>query len=147
MIKKIVILLVIVLGIDASVNKMTGQVKREHAVGNVTTNSGLEYSVNLIYDGEGVAVGGSKDNNNYPTSIVGLGWHLSTPSIFVDNRNTADINDDQWFFEDDAGNVNEIIRTCEVSDNGVLISEKFHLVQNPYLKIRVIDNDPGDNEI
>jgi hypothetical protein len=63
--------------------------------------------VSLAYQG---AI--SRDINNRNDVIssfrVSLGWRLGFPSIFVAHNNTADINDDRWFYEDGNGGGSEI---------------------------------------
>lgn len=134
-------------GAIAQVNLLTGLPEKEIELISLRAKSGLNTTVNLIYKGSGAAVASQTRNDVEPVSWAGFSWVLTFPSIFVDHRGTTDLNDDHWFYKDNAGNVTEILRVPEADASGNLISEAFYLKNNPYWKITAIDNSPGTTKI
>jgi hypothetical protein len=113
---------------QANINKLTGQPQFSINLGSYAT---------LLYKG-GVAGDISRPNEQSPAGIVGLGWKFGTPYITVDHKNTVDISDDNWYWNDGYGSSDEIIRVVDEMDD-----EKFYFQNSPERTIRVLYNASG----
>jgi len=77
----------------------------------VNTNEALPYSVVLNYSSQDVYEAVRANNISRPTSLVGLGWTLNIPNIYVVHNGTVDTLDDKWYYKDENGGVHAIEET------------------------------------
>jgi hypothetical protein len=131
--KKITFLIIIVyifLGtVKAQVKLITGQPKAEIPLFSIKNKCGNSYGVMLVYDGEGVKFSGENSNSVARMSWCGLGWNYRIPYIKVDHNSTVSIEDDRWYYYNEDGSIDEIIR---ISESGL---DKFYLKHDPYAKV------------
>jgi hypothetical protein len=113
----------------AQVKLLTGQPEVAIPIADIATKTGTTYPIALRYKGDGVYFSTNKGNDIKPVSWCGLGWDLVIPSVKVIHKNTVAVDDDRWFYNDENGATDEIIR---VFDNNV---ENFYLKHKPYVKI------------
>ncbi|MBN1187491.1 MAG: RICIN domain-containing protein [Bacteroidales bacterium] len=113
----------------AQVKLITGQPTAEIPLFSIKNKCGNSYGVMFVYDGEGVIFSGESNNSVARMSWCGLGWNYRIPYIKVDHNSTVSIEDDRWYYYNEAGSIDEVIR---ITESGV---DKFYLKHDPYAKI------------
>jgi hypothetical protein len=83
-------------GQSANVNQSTGKVNESYSVTDISCRA-VSYNVAFNYDGANVFKQAQFQNRYFNTGILGVGWNMGTPKIYVDTKETAARDDDDFF--------------------------------------------------
>jgi hypothetical protein len=83
--------------LENSINAFTGQVQFSIPIMSIGSQGSLSYPVSASYSSAGMENMVSTWNRESPTSVLGLGWSMSTPRIIADHKGTGTRKDDEFF--------------------------------------------------
>jgi len=125
---------------EGDINYSTGTVSFPSNLYTMPGRNGLDYKLRLVYSSN-VFTRVKARNDISPTSWVGLGWSLTVGSITCDHKNTANLEDDEYFYASSEGYSSRIL----TKNVGGTI--EYYIEQQPYILIKCIKKAGDPNVI
>ena len=120
---------------EGDINYSTGTVSFPNNLYTMPGRNGLDYKLRLLYSSN-VFTRVKARNDISPTSWVGLGWSLTVGAITCDHKNTANLEDDEYFYISSEGYSSRII----TKNVGGTI--EYYIEQQPYILIKSVTTHP-----